>query len=49
MAAALARIEAKLDALCEAMAAQDDEGDDQPTMTLDGRMVRSNGTAGQAL
>ncbi len=49
LAESQSRIEAKLDALCEALAAEDAEGDDQPMKTLDGRTVRSTGTAGEPM
>ncbi len=49
LAESQARIEAKLDALCEAMADEDAEGDDQPMTTLDGRTVRATGTAGDPM
>ncbi len=45
----LDRIEAKLDALCESLAAEDDEGEDKHMTTLDGRAVRATGTAGESM
>ncbi len=49
VAARLDRIEAKLDALCESLAADDDEGEDKHMTTLDGRAVRATGTAGESM
>jgi len=48
MMAALARIEAKLDALLEALA-EEDEGEQQPAMTLDGQPTGGERDQGQAL